>query len=305
MKRLLKDLSDRDLISKNFVYDSNTGTLTFLDNNLAGFGGRPNINPNVVGQTYNVPGSSGNLFFDVKAPQLTEAGVTTIGVISSQQWNKQQQIKKNLLYNPTIVRTDTSTTQASGSGLKTLSLTSQATLTIPAQASATSQASSTAQKTKQDTTTTQTSQLRSKGRGQSEFFRETGGYIIPPILASALKKKLSSKSKAISIFGIYARRKKVDRLIGKETSLDIAKIKLRRVLGSTISASGYISEIGSGKKLNIDLGMKYRKAKRDPLRIVEKRRFRLDTKSELFEIGSAKRLMKGIKRKKGKKLKWM
>ena len=116
--------------------------------------------------------------------------------------------------------------------------------------------------------------------------------IVPPILASALKKKLSLKSKAIGSFGIYARRKKVDRLIGTETSLDMAKIKLRKVLGSTISASGYISEIGSGKKLNIDLGMKYRKAKRDPLRIVEKRRFRLDTKSELLEIKSAKRKKK-------------
>ena len=75
---------------------------------------------------------------------------------------------------------------------------------------------------------------------------------------------------------------------------------------STLSASGFVRETATGLKLkatDLGLGREFRPGKRDISRVVQKRGYRLGTRSEVLDIHSAKRLMKGTK-KKGRKLRW-
>ena len=55
---------------------------------------------------------------------------------------------------------------------------------------------------------------------------------------------------------------------------------------TTLRASGFI--ISKGKRIKLKLGREFRPAKKEPTRVVQKRRYRLGTRSEVVEIKRAK-----------------
>jgi len=93
-------------------------------------------------------------------------------------------------------------------------------------------------------------------------------------------------------YEVFVREQGKDVPIAKKSTLDKARTALKNNLGQTLRASGYVKS--KGKKVPLDLGSKYRKSKKDPLRVVEKRRHRLDSRSEVSQIQFGRK-------KKGKK----
>jgi hypothetical protein len=90
-------------------------------------------------------------------------------------------------------------------------------------------------------------------------------------------------------FDIFVRKKGRDVRIGQASSKKQAANVLRDVLGGTISASGFIQS--GGKKIDVSglFGTGFRKGKKDPLRIVEKRSKRLDNPLEVSTLQRARR----------------
>lgn len=121
--------------------------------------------------------------------------------------------------------------------------------------------------------------------------RQTPRVFVPSSTGSAQKKMGGIIDKGG--FKVFARKAGKDIEIGKSETLSGASKILRTNLKTTLRASGFITS--GGEKVRVNLGgAEFRAAKRDPLRIVQKRGFRLGTRSEVSEI-------KRSKRKRGKK----
>lgn len=114
----------------------------------------------------------------------------------------------------------------------------------------------------------------------------------------SLSKPLSVKTTS-DIFKTYYRRKKKDIFIGKFEGLETAKQKLIKSLKSTLGASGFVTK--NEKKIpfkELKLGFEFTPSKKDLFRVVQKREFRLGTRSEVQEILSSRKT-------KGRKIKWL
>ena len=99
--------------------------------------------------------------------------------------------------------------------------------------------------------------------------------------------------KSTDKLGVYVKRKGKDIKVASASSLQQAKKILRKRLSGTARASGFIKK--KKKKLKVDLGKGYRKGKKDPYRVVEKRSRRIKSAGELRDI-----TFKGISSKKRK-----
>lgn len=106
--------------------------------------------------------------------------------------------------------------------------------------------------------------------------------------------KLTGKTSG-NLFEIFGRRYGKDIFLGTEKTSVAASLKLKSFLKNTLGASGYLTE--SGKPFRPYLGFEFAPSKKESFRIVQKRRYRLGTGSELSEILSAKK----NKRTNGKK----
>lgn len=102
-------------------------------------------------------------------------------------------------------------------------------------------------------------------------------------------------------FDVYYRKKGEDVKLGKFETQEEGEMALKKFLGGTLRASGFIER--EGKKVKpLSFGFKFRAGKKDPFRIVEKRSFRLDRPQEVSEIQFFK---KKSKRKKKKSIGWL
>ena len=109
------------------------------------------------------------------------------------------------------------------------------------------------------------------------------------------KPKKTSKE----IFGAFVKRYKKDISLGSFKELKGAKTKLVKELKTTLGASGFVTKGKSKVPFEeLDLGYEFTPSKKDMFRVVQKRKFRLGTRSEVSEILSAKRI-------KGRKIKWL
>lgn len=190
-------------------------------------------------------------------------------------------------------------------------------------------------KTKTELTTSQISMLRSLLRQQSiqktrqlqqqrlrlvqpQIQKQTTKLKLKPIpvipqvsespLGLALK-KLSKKSKG---FDIFIRRRGKDIKAGTARTTKEAGMFLTKGLKSSLAASGFVVEKGTGRKVSfkeLSLGFEFRPSKKTPARVVQKRRFRLGTFGEVKEIQKARDdffdfIGGRSKKKKLKKLGW-
>ena len=89
-------------------------------------------------------------------------------------------------------------------------------------------------------------------------------------------------------FKVFVKKKGEDIDIGSFKSLGEAKSKLRGELTSTLRASGFVTK-GSSKIDVGNFGRGFTTAKKDSLRIVQKRGERLGRRSEVFQIQKAKK----------------
>ncbi len=99
----------------------------------------------------------------------------------------------------------------------------------------------------------------------------------------SVKKKVQKKKQ----FKVFARRKGIDRLIGRTTTKKKASRLLRRTLDNRIIASGFIQR--GKKKLVPKISKRFRISKIDNFRLVERKKFRLSSRKEVSQINSAKR----------------
>lgn len=115
--------------------------------------------------------------------------------------------------------------------------------------------------------------------------------IIPPFLLKKVpkkKKKVKKKPKVEDMFEVFVRRRGKDISIGTRKTAPKARRFLKKRLATTLRASGFITD-PTGQKLKPKVTKGFRVAKRDPLRLVEKRGRRLDTSSETGAIQKARR----------------
>jgi len=115
---------------------------------------------------------------------------------------------------------------------------------------------------------------------------------IPPTDQAGEKiMKTIRQRKILELFEAYGKRRGKDILLGKFRTKIEAALKLKGFLKGTLGASGYIKT--AGKKLKFsDIGLdtfEFRPAKKDILRVVQKRGYRLGTRAEVSEIKLSKR----------------
>lgn len=87
-------------------------------------------------------------------------------------------------------------------------------------------------------------------------------------------------------FKVSVKRRGKDREIFETSDFSKATKKLSDKLRRTLGASGFITQ--GGKRVRFDLGKQFRFSKKDPLRVIQKSKYRLSTKSEVKEIQGAK-----------------
>ena len=83
-------------------------------------------------------------------------------------------------------------------------------------------------------------------------------------------------------------------------ALPKAKKVLKGTLVSTLAASGFIVAEKKKKKVKVDFGLGFRPGKTDPRDVVQRKTFRLGTRSEVKAITRAK----PSKYKRGAKIPW-
>lgn len=114
--------------------------------------------------------------------------------------------------------------------------------------------------------------------------------IIPPIILRSpddkTKRKPTKKEKK-KVFDVKVRKFGKDVRIGSKRNLNAARNLLKRNLESTLRASGFIEK--NNKRIKIDLGVGFRPSKIEPLRVVELRNRRLDSRTEVDSIIRAKK----------------
>lgn len=96
---------------------------------------------------------------------------------------------------------------------------------------------------------------------------------------------------------VFGRRRGKDILIGKSKTKQRAEKGLRGWLMGGLGASGFAISKKTGKKVKLNLGMDFRPSKVEPFRVVQKRKKRLGTKSEVFEIQQSRPRNKAKKKK--------
>lgn len=120
--------------------------------------------------------------------------------------------------------------------------------------------------------------------------------IIPKKPKSEEKKKTTTTG--IGFYDVFVRKKGKDIKIGEKRTKKEAKSFLETNLDETLRASGFL-EKGGKKVIPKSLGADFRRSKKDPWRIIEKRSKRLSSSSEISKIQKAKKsaLKKPKKRK--------
>lgn len=119
-----------------------------------------------------------------------------------------------------------------------------------------------------------------------------------PKTTGAILEKTKKKVAQKGLFSVFVRKKGKDIKILEDETLLKAKKVLKKELKSTLAASGFITKSKNNlKKVRVDLGFEFAPSKVDPLRIVQKRGFRLGTRSEVLGIQKERK-------KKGRKSKW-
>lgn len=151
------------------------------------------------------------------------------------------------------------------------------------------------QKTKQlQKQKTQQQQLQKQKFKAKVGFQKTPGLRLkaPPLLflrAGEKKRKLKKKVRE-GIFKVHVRKFGKDIQIGTFKTKPEAKINLKIHLSKTLRASGFITK--GDQRVQLNLGKQFRPSKskklKDVFRVVEKRRFRLDSRSEVKSIQIAK-----------------
>lgn len=140
------------------------------------------------------------------------------------------------------------------------------------------------------TATQQTTAQVQRARQEESFARRGRGIKIPLIRGGGQQQRIKllqdeATKRKLTVFG---RRFGRDIQIAKVGSRAAAKRKLTSFLTGTLGRSGFVLE--NGKKIDIGLrGGQFRRAKSDPLRVVQKARFSLGTRSEVTEIMGFKR----------------
>ena len=103
-------------------------------------------------------------------------------------------------------------------------------------------------------------------------------------------KKTKAKIKTQGLFNVFVRKKGKDVKLYSKIPFQKAKKKLRTELKTTLAASGFITKEESDlEKVRVDLGFEFTPSKKDLLRIVQKRKFRLGTRSEVLGIQRARK----------------
>lgn len=111
-----------------------------------------------------------------------------------------------------------------------------------------------------------------------------------PKLPSAQKKVKDIKLEEDE-YGIFARKKGKDYLVGKKKTKKEARKLLFGELGNTLRASGFIKK--GDKKIKVtDLSKDFRYSKTDPFRVVEKKHARINTPGERRELKASKKKTK-------------
>lgn len=155
-----------------------------------------------------------------------------------------------------------------------------------AQRSAQRNAQSNAQQMQQLLGLKQSSEQQSKQKTQQRYKQEFGKFFLPRVYSPKISKKVNAMG-GLDLFGVYGKRRGRDILLGLQPKKTQAENQLRSFLKGTLGASGFITK---GKKpIKIDLGMEFRPAKRQPLRVVQKRKYRLGTRAEVAEIMGTRR----------------
>jgi len=115
-------------------------------------------------------------------------------------------------------------------------------------------------------------------------------------MAETISRSGRTKIKRVgNLYKIYSRREGEWFQIGTSTTFESAKAKGRSYTKQTLGVSVRISK--NKKLIPFSLGSEYKPSKKDPFTLIQKRKFRLGTKSELKEISFFKR----IKRRKKKR----
>lgn len=113
----------------------------------------------------------------------------------------------------------------------------------------------------------------------------------PPFFAKPKLKPFKARvvTKVEKKFDVFTRKKGVDRKVKSFKTKSKAQTFLRKRLSFTLRASGFIIDRKRGVKVKPIVKSGFRLAKRDPLRLVEKRGRRLDSRREVAKIQEAKR----------------
>lgn len=125
---------------------------------------------------------------------------------------------------------------------------------------------------------------------------DTTGGLLP-----RLKKRLEENQEVFEVFG---KRQGEDLFLGKSKTKKGAEQILGSFLKGTLGRSGFLKK--GREKIFSDLlrSPEFRKAKNDPFRVVQKRKFSLGSSSEREEIQFFKRKSQRAKNKKTKRLAW-
>lgn len=103
-----------------------------------------------------------------------------------------------------------------------------------------------------------------------------------------VKKKIRVTSKQDQDFNVFVRKRGRDIKIASFSNKKSARKRLKKTLQTTLRASGFITD-KKGKRLKPKITRGFRLSKIDKNRIVERRRFRLDSRSEVIAIKQSKK----------------
>jgi hypothetical protein len=120
----------------------------------------------------------------------------------------------------------------------------------------------------------------------------------PFVFSVGTKKPKVIKKKGEGEWEVFVKKFGQDTSVGQFGTLEEAKAKLFKKLRTTLRASGFVTQ--DGEKVKIPTGWsEFVPSKKDSFRIVEPRRFRLGTPSEVSEIQFFKKSGSRKKRKRG------
>ncbi len=306
---ILKELQRRDLI-KTFVYDSNTGKLSFIDKS-----------GKLITPFKKVSVSKPTIEIDIQVPFIpTIKGVAPTGAVISEITRKQTSGLSFSVLNAQTQRTQTTQRNIS----RTKQLLKQATNQFQKQGLTQRLAQLTTQLSRQKLRTKQLTRLATKQqlKLRKGFVRRIPKFFIPPPFSLGKKKKKVVKKKPVvptkkpGYLALARQKGKVVRIskvpVTKKKARDISAFFVDR----TLSATGIIRRSSkSARKPKLKVPANYfdknikkfrtfrkQKGKQIPLKnmFIEKRKFRLDQKNERQTIQQLRKrlLKKPVKTKK-------